>query len=209
MTRDQAEAAIYVATEYEFRFPLLMAEFGQGWALLQQGQPEQGLGQMRRSLAILQAMGVETGGQYQRTQLAEAYGIEGQAKEGLVIVSQAFALMPQPGRYAFGAELYRVKGELTLQKEDQKAKGKKQKAQIPNSQAEAEECFLKAIDIAQHQQAKSWELRASTSLARLWQQQGKKKEAHKLLTDVYNWFSEGFDTKDLQEAKTLLEELHP
>ena len=72
---------------------------------------------------------------------------------------------------------------------------------------EAEECFLKAIDIAQKQQAKSLELRATMSLARLWQQQGKKAEAHKLLSDVYNWFTEGFDTKDLQEAKALLEEL--
>jgi predicted ATPase len=72
---------------------------------------------------------------------------------------------------------------------------------------EAEGYFLKAIEIAQKQQAKSWELRASTSLARLWQSQGKRAEAHRLLSDVYNWFTEGFDTKDLQEAKALLEEL--
>ncbi len=77
----------------------------------------------------------------------------------------------------------------------------------PDPQGEAEACFLKAIEIARKQQAKSWELRASTSLARLWQQQGKKAEAHKLLSDVYNWFTEGFDTKDLQEAKALLESL--
>ena len=77
----------------------------------------------------------------------------------------------------------------------------------PNPQAEAEGYFLKVIEIAQHQQAKSWELRASTSLARLWQQQDKKKEAHKLLADIYGWFTEGFETKDLQEAKALLEEL--
>lgn len=78
---------------------------------------------------------------------------------------------------------------------------------ISSPQLEAEACFLKAIAIAQHQQAKSWELRASTSLARLWQSHGKKKEAHKLLSDIYNWFTEGFDTKDLQEAKALIEEL--
>ncbi|NOT58497.1 MAG: hypothetical protein HOP18_28205, partial [Deltaproteobacteria bacterium] len=74
-------------------------------------------------------------------------------------------------------------------------------------QTEAEECFLQAIAVAQEQHAKSWELRASTSLARLWQSQGKKTEAHRLLSDVYNWFTEGFDTKDLKEAKALLEEL--
>jgi predicted ATPase len=72
---------------------------------------------------------------------------------------------------------------------------------------EAEECFLKAIEIAKKQQAKSLELRATTSLARLWQQQGKQKEAHQMLSEIYSWFTEGFDTKDLQEAKALLEEL--
>ncbi len=97
------------------------------------------------------------------------------------------------------AELYRLKGTLTLQS---KVQGPKSKVE-----EEAEECFQKAIEIAQSQQAKSWELRASTSLARLWQQQGKTAEAHKLLCEIYNWFTEGFDTKDLQEAKALLESL--
>jgi predicted ATPase len=78
---------------------------------------------------------------------------------------------------------------------------------IPNPQAEAEECFQKAIEIARKQQAKSLELRATVSLARLWQQQGKQHEAHNMLSEIYNWFTEGFDTKDLQEAKVLLEEL--
>ncbi len=75
------------------------------------------------------------------------------------------------------------------------------------AEREAEECFLQAIAVAQEQQAKSWELRASTSLALLWQQQGKNAEAHKLLSEIYNWFTEGFETKDLQEAKSLLTEL--
>ena len=80
--------------------------------------------------------------------------------------------------------------------------------QSPKSKVEeAEECFLEAIEIARKQQAKSWELRATTSLARLWQQQGKQKEGHQMLSDIYNWFTEGFDTKDLQEAKALLEQL--
>jgi len=77
----------------------------------------------------------------------------------------------------------------------------------PHSQPEAEACFQKAFDIARHQQAKSWELRAATSLARLWQQQGKREEAHELLAPVYHWFTEGFDTADLKEAKALLAEL--
>ena len=78
---------------------------------------------------------------------------------------------------------------------------------IRNPQEEAEACFLKAIDVAHKQQAKSLELRAAMSLARLWQQQGKQKEAQQLLAEIYAWFTEGFDTKDLQEAKALLEEL--
>jgi len=91
-------------------------------------------------------------------------------------------------------ELYRLKGELLLQ-------------QSSDNQAEAEHCFHHALDLARNQQAKSWELRAATSLARLWQQQGKRQEAHDLLAPVYGWFTEGFDTADLQEAKALLEEL--
>ena len=142
------------------------------------------------------------------------------------MLAEALALVDKTGERFYEAELYRLKGELTLQKQsgvrgptskvqaNQKSKGKSRKSKItdpqplnPDPQGEAEACFRKAIDIARKQQAKSLELRASTSLARLWQQQGKKIEAHKLLSDVYNWFTEGFDTKDLQEAKALLEEL--
>jgi predicted ATPase len=110
------------------------------------------------------------------------------------------------------AELYRLKGQLTLQK-FQVLGSTFQVPNIrhptPNAQAaaEAEACFLQAIDIACSQQAKSLELRAATSLAHLWQQRGKKAEARELLAPVYNWFTEGFDTKDLQEAKALLQEL--
>src|SRR5262249_40106364 len=95
-------------------------------------------------------------------------------------------------------ELYRLKGELTLQSRVQS---------LESRVKEAEACFLKAIEIAQRQQAKSLELRATRSLARLWQQQGKQRDAHRMLSEIYHWFTEGFDTKDLQEAKALLDEL--
>ena len=104
----------------------------------------------------------------------------------------------------YEAELYRLKGELTLQ-QVQVSSSKFQVQESPES--EAEECFLKAVELARTQQAKSLELRAAMSLARLWQQQGKKAEARQLLAEIYNWFTEGFDTADLQEAKALLEEL--
>jgi len=103
------------------------------------------------------------------------------------------------GERYYEAELYRLKGQLTLQS---KVPGPKSKVE-----KEAEECFLKAIEIARQQQAKSLELRAVMSLSRLWQQQGKKKQARQMLAEIYGWFTEGFDTKDLQEAKALLEEL--
>ena len=119
-------------------------------------------------------------------------------KEGLALLVEALAQVHKTGERDYEAELYRVKGTLTL---ESKVQGPKSKVQ------EAEECFHKAIDIARQQSTKSWELRASTSLARLWQSQGKRKEAHKLLAEIYGWFTEGFDTKDLQEAKALLEEL--
>ena len=112
----------------------------------------------------------------------------------------------------YEAELYRLKGELTLQQcnvQGATFKVANPRSLSPHSQAEAEAeaCFLKAIDIARKQQAKSLELRAVRSLSRLWQQQGKRAEAHDLLAPVYAWFTEGFDTADLQEAKALLDEL--
>lgn len=132
------------------------------------------------------------------------------------VLSETLTILNKAGEHVEESEVYHLKGDLTFQQENQKSKGKSQSAKVksrksptpePQAEAEAEGCFVKAIDIAQRQQAKSWELRASTSLARLWQQQGKRHEARKILADVYNWFTEGFDTKDLQEARTLLEEL--
>jgi predicted ATPase len=106
------------------------------------------------------------------------------------------------------AELYRLKGELLLAQEVKKQKSDPPNPQIltPSTQ-KAEACFLKSFEVAREQQAKSLELRAVMSLARLWQQQGKSTEAHEMLAAIYSWFTEGFDTQDLQEAKALLEEL--
>ena len=139
-------------------------------------------------------------------------------------MGRALAAVASTGERWWEAEIYRLKGELTLQSSVQRLgssvkKSSKLKVQSSKSkntdprpltldpQSEAEACFLKAIEISQKQQAKSLELRAVTSLAQLWQQLGKQKEAHQMLSEVYNWFTEGFDTKDLQEAKALIEEL--
>jgi predicted ATPase len=131
--------------------------------------------------------------------LADAHGIAGQAEEGLATVAEALAFANQTEERFYEAEMYRLKGELTLQFQ---ASGQKSKVE-----EEAEACFEKAIEIAKHQHAKSWELRAAMSLARLWRQQGKQAEARELLSEIYDWFTEGFDTADLKDAKALLEEL--
>jgi tetratricopeptide (TPR) repeat protein len=158
---------------------------------------------------------VELGRPYWLALLAEAYEALGQPAEGLVILAEAMAVAGKNEERGYEAALYHLKGELLLQQANQKAKGKNQKAKmetkpsspIPDPQSEAEACFRKAINIAQRQSAKSWELRATMSLARVWQQQGKQHEAHQMLSEVYNWVTEGFDTKDLQEAKAVLEAL--
>jgi class 3 adenylate cyclase/predicted ATPase len=214
--QERAEEGVTLATEREFTSgPLAWGMVLRGWALSEQGQREEGITQIRQGMAAWRATGAEIGRTHFLALLAEAYGKAAQVEEGLQLLTEALELVDKSGECFYEAELYRLKGTLTLQLEKQKAKSKKQKAKIetdprpltPDPQSEAEAYFHKAIEIARQQQAKSWELRVSTSLARLWQQQGKKTEAHKLLSDVYNWFTEGFDTKDLQEAKALLESL--
>ncbi len=143
--------------------------------------------------------------------LAEAYGKAGQVEEGLTVLAEALAAVDKNGERMYEAELYRLKGELSLQSGVRSPKSEITSPQHPapssQAEAEAESCFLKAVEIARQQQAKLLELRAVMSLSRLWQQQGKKAEARQMLVEIYGWFTEGFDTKDLQEAKALLEEL--
>jgi len=148
----------------------------------------------------LQAIGAELSRVVWPGPLAEAHGKVGRPEEGLTLLTEALAAVDKTGGRFQEAEIYRIKGELTLtQSSVQRLASSVQK--------EAEECFWKAIEIAQKQQAKSLELRAVMSLSRLWQQQGKMGEAQQMLAEIYNWFTEGFDTADLKDAKVLLEEL--
>jgi len=198
VARKRAEAVMTLATEQGFPYFLTTGMMMRGWALAAQGQVEEGIVQMQQGLAAWQATGAELSRPGYLALLAEVYGKAGQIEEGLNIVAEALVLMDNTGESVYKAELYRLKGTLTLQS---KVQGPKSKVE------EAKECFLKAIEIAQRQQARSLELRAVMSLSRLWQQQGKKEEARQILTEIYSWFTEGFDTKDLQEARVLLEEL--
>ena len=165
-----------------------------GWALAHQGQAQAGIEQLTQGLTAWRATGAEAARPYWLALLAAAHGIIGEPEAGLTVLTEALTLVDTTGERLCEPELYRLRGELLLQ-------------QTSDNQAEAETCFHHAISIAQSQQAKSWELRASTSLARLWQQQGKRQEAYDLLAPVYNWFTEGFDTADLKDARALLDEL--
>ena len=217
LAQQRAEAGRTLAIEQGFAFWLAGGTFFRGGALADQGQAEEGIEQMRQGLDAAQATGAQIDLPGILAALAEAYGKVGQVDEGLHLLDEATTVMCKNENRCDEAELYRLKGELMLQP---RAKGQGIETGSLSPQAsslkplapmavvdEVEGYFLKAIEIARHQQAKSLELRASTSLARLWQSQGKKAEAHQLLSEIYDWFTEGFDTKDLQEAKALLDEL--
>ncbi len=208
--QEHEETLLVLATEQGLSYWAVQGSVLQGWALAAQGQVQEGIARMRRGLAAYQATGAELTRRYYLLLLCETCREARQVEEGLSYLAEALAVVHRTGVRPEEAELYRLKGELTLQQF--KVQGSEFKVSdpqplIPDPQAEAEACFLKAIEIAQSQKAKSWELRATMSLARLWQHQGKQKEAHQMLAEIYGWFTEGFDTKDLQEAKALLDEL--
>jgi DNA-binding SARP family transcriptional activator len=178
-------------------------DFYQGWLLVNQGQPDEafpepsalgasarrlvegGLAQMRASTSAVLAFRP-----YRLTLLAGACLLAGQVEAGSQTLDEALALVEQTNARSNEAEMHRLRGEMLRLRAE--------------AEVEVESCFRKAIEVAQRQEAKSWELRATTSLARLWQRQGRTEEARSLLADVYGWFTEGFDTPDLVEARALL-----
>ena len=193
-TQAYADATIVLATEQGFPHWMAFGTILRGWALAYEGQAQEGMAQITQGLMTYRTTEAELARPYFLALLAETYGILGEPEAGVVVLTEALTLVDTTGERWYESEIYRLKGALLLQ-------------QHVDNQAEAETCFQQAIAVAQKQQAKSFELRAATSLARLWQQQGKRQEAHDLLAPVYGWFTEGFDTADLQEAKVLLEEL--
>ncbi|MGE0825999.1 MAG: hypothetical protein AB7G75_15370, partial [Candidatus Binatia bacterium] len=226
----QAEEAITLSTEQGFTYWVAWGTIFRGWALARRDQGEEGIIQLRQGLVAFQNTEAGSGQPYHLALLAEAYGKAGQVEEGLIALTEALEVTRKTDEHWYEAELYRLKGELTLQSKTSLGQVKTgqdtsentaPRPLVPDPQGEAEACFFKAIAIAQRQQAKSLELRAVMSLVRLRQQQASEAgsrnthhvshtrlaEAHKLLSDVYNWFTEGFDTQDLQEARSLLDEL--
>jgi DNA-binding NtrC family response regulator/predicted ATPase/class 3 adenylate cyclase len=217
---ERAEAAMRLSTEQGFAAFLAMGSSLRGWALSDQGQAEEGVAQIREGLDAWRTAGNELLRPYFLAVLAEAYRNAGRAEDGLSVLSEALTNAHTTGERWWEAELYRLKGELLLTQAAGKggsrtapseidllaAVDRRQPGQFPLF-LEAETCFLQALEIARRQQARSLELRAALSLSELWQRQGKDDAARGLLAGIYGWFTEGFDTVDLKEAKALLDKL--
>jgi predicted ATPase len=191
---EQAEAAVALSTEQGFPQWAAWGTSLRGWALARQGQGEAGLAQVRQGIAAWRTTGAAAHVPYFCTLLADVCDHLGHPEDGLQALAEAHTLVEQHEERWWEAEVCRLRGVLLLR-------------QPRTPLAEAEACFQQALDIARRQQAKSLELRAAMSLCRLWQQQGRRPEADDLLAPIYGWFTEGFDTADLQEAKALLAEL--
>jgi predicted ATPase len=194
VAQELVEAGMALSREQGFPLWFAWGTIHWGWALVEQGQMEEGVAQMRHGLAAWRATGTELIRPYFLGLLAEAYRKGGQAAEGLGAIDEALALVQQHKETFCEAELYRLKGELLL-------------SLAAGHAAEAEACFHQALAVARRQSARSWELRTTMSLTRLWQCQGKRAAAYELLAPIYGWFTEGFDTADLQDAKAQLETL--
>jgi predicted ATPase/class 3 adenylate cyclase len=199
--QERAEALLALASKHGFPYWLTQGTILRGWALADEGQTaEQGVAQMCQGLLAYRTTGADVARSHYLVLLAKTYGKMEKADEGLTVLSEALAWSRKNAGWYYEAELHRLKGELLL-----KAERGMQNAEFVYRSAE--ESFSEAIEISRRQQAKSLELRAAMSLSGLWQRRGKKTEARQLLAEIYGWFTEGFDTADLHQARTLLEEL--
>jgi tetratricopeptide (TPR) repeat protein len=194
-TLEQTDAAISYASEIGAVSQLPRLAPVRGWALIKIGQVEEGMSMLRMAITGAEAAGIGLVVQAQCA-LAEAYQASGKAHEGLEVLRRAQEMMERTSERHWAADLFRLKGELTLQ-------------DTPNATGEAEAAFHEAIEIARSQSAKLYELRATTSLARLLCDTNRRDEARTMLSEIYDWFTEGFDTADLKDAKALLDELSP
>ena len=203
LAQQRVEESLHLATAHGFPFYVAIGTIVWGTTLAAQEQAQAGVAHIRQGLAAWHTMGTTSLQPWGLAMLAESYGRLGQPEAGLTVLAETPALMATTREAFYAAEIARLQGELLVQASGQGPDG----AARTSSIAAAETCFQHALEVARRQHAKFWELRAAMSLSRLWQQQGKRAEAHELLASVYGWFTEGFDTADLQEAKALLEEL--
>lgn len=195
LAHEHAAEAVTLSREQAFPFWDASGTIVLGWAQAMLGQLTAGIDQGQQGLAAFKATGAQVQLPSWMALLAEAHGRADQPAEGLHVLEEALAILHQTDERYYEAELHRLKGELLWQVDP------------TGHQEEAIACFRQALAVAARQGAKSWELRATASLSRLWLARGKRHEARELLAPVCGWFTEGFDTADLQEAKTLLEKL--
>jgi predicted ATPase len=185
---------VALATEHGFALWAAQGRILQGWADAQRAEVTTGIARIRDGLAAAEATGTRVSAPLFLTLLAEALALAGKIEEGLVTLDDALAQVADSGAKGWDAEIHRLRGELT--------------GRLPNPDpAKAEDSFRTALAIAREQGTRSYELRAATSLARLWCEQGRPTEARDLLAPLYGWFTEGFDTPDLKDAGALLDEL--
>jgi len=210
-TQENAEAAIAVCRERGLVLYQAMATTSRGWALVLQDRQDEGFEQLGEGLTNHRLTGAEVILPHFLGLLVEAFRKTNQVDEGLRILEEALEVVQRNGEAYYQAELYRLKGELLLAQmaavSEVTTRGKTKIKTKPPGAVQAEKCFQRSIKIAQKQKAKSWELKSTISLARLYQHQNKQEEAHNLLAEIYNSFTEGFDTIALREAKALLNEL--
>jgi len=181
-----------MADEQGFRLWRAAGIIFRGWVRVNTGDVAEGISLLHRGLAAYRATGAQAWVPYQIGLLARAYEIVGQIEEAVDLLDDSLEIVERTGETWLTAELYRHKGQLLLRQDNTDA---------------AEELYSTALNFAQQQEAKLWELRAAGSLARLYRDQGRHTQARDLLGSVYGWFTEGFDTPDLEEAKALLDEL--
>ncbi|MBV8453999.1 MAG: tetratricopeptide repeat protein, partial [Deltaproteobacteria bacterium] len=190
----QAEEGIALSQENGFSEMLNWGRFTQGWALVELGQPDRGIAEMEAAVAGFHYRGGVPFQQYRIALLTHGYAKVGRTDEALTVLGQALTRIDHTGEAIDHPEILRLKGEVLLMHDSSAA-------------AEAENCFRAALEIARAQEAKWWELRTTVSLARLLRDTNRRDEARMMLAEIYGWFTEGFDTADLKEAKALLEEL--
>jgi predicted ATPase len=194
LVQKAAERVIAFSAEHGFGAWLLFSTTHRGWAIAAQGRFDEGIALMREGLAVAHAAGADIGRADLLCKLAEACMANNRADDVLGVLKEALTAADQQEERYFEPEIHRLKGELLLR-------------QYASNDAEAQCCFERAIEIARKQSGKSLELRATMSLAQLLAKQGHREEARAMLADIYNWFTEGFDTADLQDAKVLLDQL--
>lgn len=190
-----ASRTIAYANEYGFPYWSSLSSMVRGWTLAHQGHVDEGIAQLRQGIDQNLATGAKVGRSWFLVMLAELYTMNRQWDLGLEAVEQALAHVEETEERYYEAEAYRLKGELISARGGLAATGA------------AESCFRRAIEVAASQQAKAWELRASTSLARLWHKSNRSADARHLLSGIYEWFSEGFDVPDLREARKVMADL--